>query len=57
MGNWMKKPPVGERHGLFDEVGFFTQVLTETEISQVMTPGLMRVAAVEPTTKLTVSWG
>ena len=57
MGNWMEKPPVGERHGLFDEVGFFTQVLTETEISQVMTPGLMRVAAVESTTKLTVSWG
>ena len=43
--------------GLFDEVGFFTQALTEAEISQVMTQGLMRIAAVEPTTKLTVSWG
>ena len=40
--------------GGFDEVGFFTQALAEAEISQVMTQGLMKVDAVEPTTKLTV---
>jgi hypothetical protein len=43
--------------GLFDEVGFFTQALTDVEIRQVMTQGLMKMAAVEPTTKLTVIWG
>ena len=43
--------------GLFDEVGFFTEALSEDEINNVMEEGLMQIASVDPTTKLAISWG
>ena len=43
--------------GLFDEVGFFTEALSEDEINNVMTQGLMQIASVDPTAKLAISWG
>ena len=43
--------------GLFDEVGFFTEALSEDEINNVMKQGLMQIASVDPTAKLAISWG
>ena len=43
--------------GLFDEVGFFTQALTQDEINDVMSIGLADYAAVEATGKTTTTWG
>ena len=43
--------------GLFDEVGFFTQALSEAEVNAVMDNGLADYAAVEATGKATLTWG
>ena len=43
--------------GLFDEVGFFTQSLSENEVNAVMNNGLADYAAVEATGKATLTWG
>ncbi len=43
--------------GLFDEVGFFTQALSETEVNAVKDNGLADYAAVEATGKATITWG
>lgn len=43
--------------GLFDEVGFFTQALSEAEVNAVMNTGLTDYAAVEATGKATITWG
>ena len=43
--------------GLFDEVGFFTQALSEAEVNAVMNNGLTDYAAVEATGKATITWG
>ncbi len=43
--------------GLFDEVGFFTQVLSEDEVNAVMDNGLTDYAAVKATGKATLTWG
>ncbi len=43
--------------GLFDEVGFFTQALSEAEVNAVMNTGLTDYAAVEATGKATIIWG
>ena len=43
--------------GLFDEVGFFTQALSQDEINDVMSIGLADYAAVEANGKATTTWG
>jgi len=43
--------------GLFDEVGFFTEALSEDELTQVMEDGLASYAAVSPSGKLAATWG
>lgn len=43
--------------GLFDEVGFFTQALSEDEVNAVMNNGLADYAAVEASGKATLTWG
>jgi len=43
--------------GLFDEVGFFTEALSEDELAQVMKDGLASYAAVSPSGKLAAIWG
>ena len=42
--------------GLFDEVGFFTEALSEDELNDVMDNGLAGYAAVEATGKATTTW-
>ncbi len=42
--------------GLIDEVGFFTQALTEAEINVVKNSGLSDFAEVEPAGKVTITW-
>lgn len=43
--------------GIFDEVGFFTEALSEDELATVMDDGLDTYAAVELSGKLAVTWG
>ena len=43
--------------GLFDEVGFFTQALSQDEINDVMSIGLTDYATVEANGKATTTWG
>jgi hypothetical protein len=43
--------------GLFDEVGFFTKALSETQVNDVMRTGLADFAAVEAAGKATTTWG
>jgi beta-galactosidase len=43
--------------GLFDEVGFFTEALSETDIKDVMNKGLQVFALVDPAGKLATTWG
>ena len=43
--------------GLFDEVGFFTKALSETQVNDVMGTGLADFAAVEAAGKATTTWG
>lgn len=43
--------------GLFDEVGFFKEALTEKELNDVMKTGLAEYAAVEAAGKATTTWG
>ena len=43
--------------GLFDEVGFFTEALSEDDLAQVMTEGLASYAAVSPSGKIAATWG
>ena len=43
--------------GLFDEVGFFTQALSEADVNAVKNNGLADYAAVEATGKATITWG
>ena len=43
--------------GLFDEVGFFTESLSEDELAQVMKDGLASYAAISPSGKLAAIWG
>ena len=42
--------------GLLDEVGFFTTVLSENELNDVMGTGLADYAAVEAAGKATTTW-
>ena len=42
--------------GLFDEVGFFTQALSENEVNAVKNRGLSDFAAVNATGKTTITW-
>ena len=42
--------------GLFDEVGFFTEALSENELNDVMDNGLAGYAAVEAAGKATTTW-
>ena len=42
--------------GLFDEVGFFTEALSEDELNDVIDNGLAGYAAVEATGKATTTW-
>ena len=42
--------------GLFDEVGFFTEALSEDELNDVMDDGLAGYAAVEAAGKLATTW-
>ena len=42
--------------GLFDEVGFFTEALSEDELNDVMDNGLAEYAAVEAAGKATTTW-
>ena len=42
--------------GLFDEVGFFTQGLSEAEVNVVKNVGLSDFAAVEVAGKKTMTW-
>ena len=42
--------------GLFDEVGFFTEALSEDELNDVMDNGLADYAAVEAAGKATTTW-
>lgn len=44
-------------NGLFDEVGFFTQALSEEEVNAVKDNGLEDYAAVEATGKAAITWG
>ena len=43
--------------GIIDEVGLFSEALSETEINDLMANGLQSVLAVEPANKLAASWG
>ena len=43
--------------GILDEVGLFNKALKEENIKSIMTNGLKTVAAVEPSGKLTATWG
>jgi len=43
--------------GLFDEVGFFTEALSEDELTEVKDGGLANIAAVSPSRKLAITWG
>jgi len=43
--------------GIIDEVGFFTEALSEDELANVMTQGLDAIASVEPSCKLATTWG
>ena len=43
--------------GIIDEVGLFSEALSETEINDLMTNGLQSVLAVEPANKLATAWG
>ena len=43
--------------GVIDEVGFFTQALSEDELQTVMNDGLATLAAVEPLKKMAATWG
>jgi hypothetical protein len=43
--------------GIFDEVGFFTEALSEAQLKTVMEDGLAPVAAVEAVGKLATTWG
>ena len=55
---WIGARPGGiASTGLFDEVGFFTQALSEAEVNDVMDNGLADYAAVEATGKATITWG
>lgn len=42
--------------GIFDEVGFFTEALSEDELATVMAQGLAASAAVESSEKLATTW-
>ncbi|MDE0681542.1 MAG: hypothetical protein OXI63_01385, partial [Candidatus Poribacteria bacterium] len=42
--------------GLFDEVGFFTEALSEDELNDVMDSGLAGYAAVDAAGKATTTW-
>jgi len=43
--------------GIIDEVGFFTEALSEAQLASVMNDGLGTLASVEPCGKLTATWG
>jgi hypothetical protein len=43
--------------GIIDEIGFFTKALSEDELKEVMNSGLEVLAPVEPSLKLSVTWG
>lgn len=43
--------------GVIDEVGFFTEALSEEELKKVMSGGLEVLASVEPVSKLAATWG
>lgn len=43
--------------GVIDEVGFFTEALSENQLASVMNDGLESMAAVEPSGKLAATWG
>jgi hypothetical protein len=43
--------------GLFDEVGFFTEALSEGQLNDVMKDGLLKFAAVDPDGKVATTWG
>jgi len=43
--------------GIIDEVGFFTEALSEDQLKEVMEQGLETMAAVEPSGKLAATWG
>jgi len=43
--------------GLFDEIGFFTEALSEAELTKVKNGGLADVAAVSSSGKLAITWG
>jgi hypothetical protein len=43
--------------GIIDEVGFFTEALSEEELAEVMNQGLEILAPVEPLDKLAATWG
>ena len=43
--------------GIIDEVGFFTQALSEDELQTVMNDGLAVLAPVEPLGKMAATWG
>lgn len=55
---WIGARPGGiAATGLIDEVGFFTQALTEAEINVVKNSGLSDFAEVEAAGKVTTTWG
>jgi hypothetical protein len=43
--------------GIIDEVGFFTEALSEADLKEVMSGGLQALASVEPLGKLATTWG
>ena len=54
---WIGARPGGiAATGLIDEVGFFTQALSEAEINVVKNSGLSDFAEVEPAGKVTTTW-
>ena len=53
----MARPGDVAATGLFDEVGFFTESLSEDELAQVMKDGLASYAAVSSASKLAAIWG
>ncbi|MXV77493.1 LamG domain-containing protein [Candidatus Poribacteria bacterium] len=54
---WIGARPGGiAATGLFDEVGFFTQALSEDEVNAVKNSGLLDFAAVDAAGKTTITW-
>ena len=52
------KNPVGNAwNGVIDELVIFNKALSQSEINDLMTAGIMKAEAVEPESKLAVTWG